>query len=121
MPNAKELVELGVEELDHIMPNWYSLVDLTRLDLEEPLQCVLGQLEPHLPIIAPSSSVEDELAEEYNDAFDRALIKLDWSGDNSREYGFNRWGWDDPTWSELTQEWKRVISNKIRRNLNAWE
>lgn len=103
----------GVRLLDELLPGkWYSMIDLTKLDMNNGERCILGQLEPHLPVVNDSDEVQSQL-EEYKgeDPYDRALIKLDldWMDDEVL-HGFNSRARD---FDELTQEWIEVINERL--------
>lgn len=80
-----ERVAKGVERLDKRGPlYWRRRVDPDTLDLRSPFCCVLGQVYGS-----------------YTEGLDALELG------SSVDYGFNSYGYD---WSELTNEWKRVLT-----------
>lgn len=120
MPNterAKEVVALGALELDQHLPNWYVLINKELLDMESCEDCIMGQLNNHLPVVSPSPDVYEELArlQSEEDVYGAALRKLDMAGDDDRMFGFNRRGYDDPTWDELKEAWLEAINERLEK------
>lgn len=117
---AKEVVTLGAADLDQHLPNWYVLINKEILDLESCEDCILGQLNEHLPTVFPTEHVLEELAalRREGDVYGEALCKLDMTGDDDRMYGFNRYGYDDPTWDDLKEAWLEAIESRLHASVD---
>ena len=104
-------VQAGATYLDEVLPNWYSMIDLTKLDLKSSEFCILGQLEPHIPV-PTDYDLYDEAIEEFDpdsDKYDIALVKLDIELDSS-DLGFTMFGGD---WNKLQEEWVEEINKRL--------
>jgi hypothetical protein len=92
-----ERVANGVTWLDEHMPDWPSKLSVTVLDIEDCQRCVLGQLFgsfQEAPEVATWSSIH---------------LEGDYVGDVR---GFNGSDYHMPL---LTEEWRRVITDRQRR------
>lgn len=101
MITVQERVQKGVEFLNEAAPEWWKVIDLGRLNLHSPCDCVLGQL--------------------FGD-FGRALgDELDLSHTQSRILGFDIAFELEPDlklteYQQLTQAWKEAITQLRRGN-----
>lgn len=99
--SVAERVAAGAAWLDQNRPGWDDRIDLTRLILSSPCQCILGQLDGDYDQVPEIASGEiDPLALGFNA--------------DPRSAGTGRWSErvvDD--FLALESEWKRVIN--VRR------
>jgi hypothetical protein len=110
MSTVAERVARGAALLDEKVPGWAERIDLAELDLSSCWRCVLGQL---------ATSTEPDLEDGWILGRDLGLDGFD------GRYGFDRYsdieGIEDPAamepWSELTAEWRRVITERRARVL----
>ena len=88
VPNGwfAEEIARGAAFLDERVPDWRAQVDLERLYMPDPFNCVIGQV----------------CGNYYQD--------LDMSLGESTSHGFNiMWSGEDEIWDELTAEWREYI------------
>lgn len=103
---------VGAQFLDEQLPTWYSLIDLTKLDLKSGQYCILGQLEQHIP--EPDYDLYDEAIQNFDlptDKYDIALIKFGIEYE-AHDLGFTMFG---SRWDELQQEWIEEINNRLNK------
>ena len=96
MPTLEERVQAGAEYLDEIRPGWEEEVNTDHLQLNNCLDCVLGQL--------------------FGD-FDEALAELDITEGDAKSMGFllsEFRNFEEEDYPELTDIWRDLI--KKRRN-----
>jgi len=105
-------VKDGAEFLDQAVPLWYTMIDLTKLKMESCELCILGQLEPHIPVPIDYDLYEEEVSDLNSgpDSYDIALIKLDIVNDET-QYGFMRDNTDE-TWEDLKEEWIEEVNKR---------
>lgn len=95
MSTITERVARGAAWLDNARPNWFREIDLSRLVMTSPCECVIGQLFG-----------------DYNDFIDGDLVEggfsteTDWGFRHAFNTGSER------QFQNLETEWRRVISER---------
>lgn len=94
-------VARGAALLDKTLADWDERIDLDRLDLESPCNCILGQeFTGH-----PEANGREWTA--YEVGRDELFVNHDNPHRAAVEHGFDRDVWD--SYGSLTAEWERVI------------
>lgn len=88
----------GAAYLDKAMPGWDQRIDLDRLDMAHPCNCILGQLGEE-----PEGATQGR-APQFYEVKDRLGLT------EPARLGFMTWG-DERYWS-LTQKWRRLIEER---------
>lgn len=119
MNTIAERVAAGAAFLDKHDPEWWRAdveraIDLDALRLQSYEDCILGQRCPMETLAAymgvPVHFIDEGDELERYDAFGRALSD-DFTGPGwPQEHGFN--GWNNGEFDALTDEWKRVITER---------
>lgn len=91
-------VARGVALLDEKLPGWWQRIDLARLNLGSPCNCILGQE------FASHEDVDGDWWTGYEVAQD---VLLDYR--DATTFGFDLKFADSCDFPSLTAEWKRVI------------
>jgi hypothetical protein len=105
MSTVAERVARGAELLDEKVPGWAERISVAELDLSSCSSCVIGQLFA---------------TEAFNGAglwpsgYDFGVQIIGVNGWESW-YGFDRRFSDTEPWSELNDEWRRVIAERTAR------
>lgn len=93
--NLKVVVRQGIKLLDECGPaDWRDRIDLGKLDMRRPSSCILGQLY-----------------DDFYEGLDQLNIRIE-----ADSHGFNAsWSeeWYGPVMAQLTEEWKRQISDSV--------
>ncbi len=100
-------VKLGVSWLDKNAPDWRSKVDVDKLDIRYPTQCILGQVF--------KGPIGSGYWPNGMDGFDYAWSVYDMR-DAVIDYGFDAEtfiGWREmkTQYANLTEQWKREVSD----------
>lgn len=95
MVSIQDKVRAGMEFLDEKKPGWESRIDIERLNLANPMQCVLGQLYGEYTV---------------------GIVELDLIGVVDRDLlGFTIYPSPSVGWSGLTCEWKEsIVARRLR-------
>lgn len=100
----KQNVANGSALLDIARPNWYNEIDLERLDLTMPVDCILGQL------YGIYSDGIDDLHLTTNDRYSAV-------GGTSARFGFTMPNYEPhEDWERLTNLWRKEIKRKRREH-----
>jgi hypothetical protein len=86
-----ERVAAGAALLDERVPGWHDAIDVDRLDIDSPTQCVLGQL--YGDYLAGEDALS-ELADSWSSAVSYGFVERDVDGD------------------ELTDAWRALIEQR---------
>lgn len=116
-----ERVERGMAWLDEHCPNWVDEINLSRLDLGDGNQCVLGQtaecLLPDYKVTTPHECSCGLCGKPDYMAVVDAFADLESEGPDA--YGFDTWvDWAEPyetrtTYEMLTIAWKEKIQERL--------
>lgn len=88
-------VRFGALEMDRLKPDWFTLIDLERLNISNTLHCIIGQIFGDF----------DYVDEELDWGVDETVIRgVDLHFDGLSLHG---------TYTELDELWKVEISNRI--------
>lgn len=95
-------VARGAALLDNTLAGWDERIDLDKLDLASPCNCILGQ---------EFAGYADDFNDDGWTPYDAAMIELPMDGyDDAYHYGFDKlYGETTAAFRDLTAEWKRVI------------
>lgn len=108
----KRKINRGMKLLDKMRPGWDERIDLTRLDLNKPCDCVVGQ--------EFGGDYRDGLAHLGLVEYDRDKGKEIFSApDCGFAIGDNQWYCDSnhTLWERLTEEWREAIClRRINKN-----
>lgn len=124
-----ECAERGAELLDNRWPGWWQEVDLSRLDLSNSCQCVLGQLGVDYNRAGRQMLGADYTSNAYAEQQDTGYSlftnvifpHLGMSEDDVQNYGFDEFWEDDDeftTYDGLTEAWTREVNDR-RQALGA--
>lgn len=104
--SAVQAVAKGVAVLtERFGHKWFRSVDLDKLDMQNGDNCVLGQMIPGFHFAKTAQVV-------FGDSSEGAAM----------DHGFNVFGSDAKhTYSDLTREWTRVISEAKASDDNDWD
>lgn len=93
----------GATKLDSLVPNWDEMIDLDRLNLIEPEDCVCGQLRSKLGREHKLYHDLHILSFEYNSGFN---VKSQYYYDTVLN---NKGEGEDKSYVKLTNTWKKFI------------
>jgi len=97
-------IEKGVEFLNKVYPDWLSKIDLEKLNMDQPSNCILGQLYGNFYV-----------AQNILDMSDKNYDKMGFTVPIVLYYDEH----DNEKWDTLAKEWKeKIVSlrNKISQN-----
>lgn len=105
--NLAKRVKRGAKYLDKNSPGWEQELDLDILELSNPSVCILGQALGGFYSGMRELGLSEHKAE-----------KLGFSLKSEDFDGLREWGDEDQLWSMLTEEWVRLVDNRLHPNLD---
>jgi hypothetical protein len=107
LPPIPERVSACIALLDqHAVPEWPWLIDLARLNLASPTDCIFGQLFSVQALLAKAPS-----------GWTFGIRKFDLYFDDTVALGLNV---DDGGWRELDEEWRVALIRLRSERIQAW-
>lgn len=107
---ATKRANKGAALLDKKQPGWFATIDLSKLDLDNPRLCVLGQGFKHLVNSFTGDGYDVGVRDLFNDD-ERAAT----------EFGFNAYDrayYDPHAYDTLTRVWAKIIKERQTRFAN---
>ena len=93
-------IQRGIAFLEEqVGPGWKSLVDVKKLDLGSPLDCVLGQVfadRVRMPLFSGYDYARHYVFQDYDDVIDHGFDRLDSAGES---------------YVDLQAAWERVLTD----------